>query len=1253
MNRLCFGAILLTGLAVPFIGCGTSKLDVIQITPSAQTLDAGQTVQFTAGGIYGHGNHPSTTQDVTSLVSWTSSAQAVATVSPSGLATAVSAGTTTISATMKGFTGMISATATLTVTAAGGGGGSTSAEPLVSLTVFPSAQTALVINEKASYFAFGTTSSGASVDLTNKTAKVGNATIQPASWVSTIPSVGTVGAVTGIATAIATGSTTITATAKNPDGTVVSGSATLTVNISSPGAGEPLVSLALVPGTQTLSAANQNAAFIAIGTTSSGTTVDLTHQPATIGSATIKAAAWSSSSPGVATINAATGVATAVSNGTTVITALASNPDGTVVTGTATLTVNIAANSEPLVSLAIVPGTQTATAINQTAQFIAIGTTSLGNTVNLTDQSASIVGANGAITIKPVVWASSSSAVATVNSATGVAKAVGAGVVAITAVATNPDGTVVTAASTLTVSTKPEPLVSLTVVPAVQTVLQTGQSAQFIAIGTTASGATVNLTGVPASIDAATNLTATTIQPAIWKSSTGAVATIDSTTGLATAGMPGTTVITAMVSNPDGTVVTGTATLTINGNPEPLVSLSVTPANQQVLAINQTAKFIAIANTSGGTTVNLTGQGATVGVTNPANILPASWHSSNPAVADVDPATGIATAYSAGTTAITAIAMNPDDSVVTGSAVLTVTIPSVAEPLASLAILPSSQTLAVLNQPAYLKAIATTGTGTTVDLTGQSANVAGKTIAAAVWNSSNENVATVIKGTGEVTAISAGTTAITAIASNPDDTVVTGIALVTVTATGGPGGTLAAITVLPGEQGVSWPGATAQFTAIGTTTTGATRDLTQQVKWQSSSNQIASILDSGTPNPGQATAVSQGTATITAAYNDATTGNRVTGVATFTVVNGTSQKYTALTIIPNTLSISASGQTAQLVALATLGNSGFQQDVTSSVHWISSSPNPDPNTPPVAGVSQTGLVTGQSVGNATITAELINPGDNTIVSATSNVTVTLTPPPNPLLSLNIIPISLSVGDLQDTGQFLAIGTFSTAPYVQDLTNSPNTTWISSFPDSFPVNTNSGGTSSASAGIVTAYGTGSATIIAEYQDPTTKSIQTATATFSCPLVIPDPHHSPPIAGSCYGGQTGPLKATLTVYGEGLNTKDWLITAPSATSTPDVIHCGPGWTANGGTGGSVCTGIYPVGTTIILKATGGAFGGWTKNCIPVNSDGSVNPTPVLTEAGPNYCKVSLTPQSQTAPPDFPQGYVGSENATVGAIFNNPVP
>ena len=56
--------------------------------------------------------------------------------------------------------------------------------------------------------------------------------------------------------------------------------------------------------------------------------------------------------------------------------------------------------------------------------------------------------------------------------------------------------------------------------------------------------------------------------------------------------------------------------------------------------------------------------------------------------------------------------------------------------------------------------------------------------------------------------------------------------------------------------------------------------------------------------------------------------------------------------------------------------------------------------------------------------------------------------PDTILSLTIIPSDITVGNLQDTGQFLAIGTFATPPAVRDLTNSPSVTWISSLRASF-------------------------------------------------------------------------------------------------------------------------------------------------------------------------------------------------------------
>ncbi len=519
----------------------------------------------------------------------------------------------------------------------------------------------------------------------------------------------------------------------------------------------------------------------------------------------------------------------------------------------------------------------------------------------------------------------------------------------------------------------------------------------------------------------------------------------------------------------------------------------------------------------------------------------------------------------------------------------------------SIAITPASQSLAA-GQTAQFTATGIIGHG-------QHPASSKDVTSLVTWTSSVSGIAT-ISSTGIATAVSAGTTTITA--SMPGST--SASATVTVTGSvGGSGGGVVSLAILPGTQSIASPNQTSQFIAIGTTSSESTVDLTGQVKWNSSSAAVATITSGGL-----ATGVGKGTATITAIATNLDK-SVATATSSFTVLEGNSEPITALSITPGSQSLSATGQTGQFIALATSGSSGLQEDVTrsSQIKWSSSIPT-------IATVSASGLATGMSAGTTTVTAQWTNP-DASVVSASVLVAVTNAAAPEPLLSLTIIPSSITVGDLQDTGNFLAIGTFSTPPTVRDLTNS--VTWISSFPDGFPVNTNSGGTQTATAGIVTAYATGSAVIIAKATDPTTGSIQTATATFSCPLVLPNPNGNPPTPGSCYQGQVGPLKATLTVYGEGLNTTNWLITGPSATGTPDVIHCGPGWTANGQTGGSVCTGIYPIGSTVTLTApaqTGVAFGGWTYNCTPTAS---------VTAAGPNSCQIVL----------------GSTNASVGAIFN----
>jgi len=131
-----------------------------------------------------------------------------------------------------------------------------------------------------------------------------------------------------------------------------------------------------------------------------------------------------------------------------------------------------------------------------------------------------------------------------------------------------------------------------------------------------------------------------------------------------------------------------------------------------------------------------------------------------------------------------------------------------------------------------------------------------------------------------------------------------------------------------------------------------------------------------------------------------------------------------------------------------------------------------------------------------------------VVSGTATVAISLTAAPEPLLSLTIIPNSVTAGAIGDTAQFLAIGTYATAPYVRDLTNSSDLAWISTEPNYFPVNSNTGGNSGASAGIVTAMTNGSTVIIAEATNPVDKTIQTATATFSCPLILPNLTGNPP-------------------------------------------------------------------------------------------------------------------------------------------------
>ncbi len=102
------GAVFATGtLAVQ--AQAEPSLVTIVVTPNQASIPVGSSQQFVATGNYSDGS----TQDITSTVTWTSSGSGVASVNSSGLATAATQGSSTLTATSGSLTG----SATISVTA--------------------------------------------------------------------------------------------------------------------------------------------------------------------------------------------------------------------------------------------------------------------------------------------------------------------------------------------------------------------------------------------------------------------------------------------------------------------------------------------------------------------------------------------------------------------------------------------------------------------------------------------------------------------------------------------------------------------------------------------------------------------------------------------------------------------------------------------------------------------------------------------------------------------------------------------------------------------------------------------------------------------------------------------------------------------------------------------------------------------------------------------------------------------------------
>ena len=303
-----------------------------------------------------------------------------------------------------------------------------------------------------------------------------------------------------------------------------------------------LRSIAITPATgQTiLTTQGQTAQFQAIATYQLGS-----HAPTT--QDVTSTATWTSNAESVATVSS--GMVTAQGTGVAVITATVNGSFG-IVQGTSNVQVNLSATPiTGLTSITVVPSTQPITVLGQTANFVAIG-----NYTGVTPPSQNLT--------RSVTWASSAPGIATVNTS-GVATAVSAGTATITATGVSSSGAAVIGTATITISSSnANGLIAITVIPNSQVVYTTGETSQYIAIGTFAG-----VTPVTQDITDSPNLK--------WISSDVSVATINSA-GLATETGFGTTAITAEWVQTGAAAITGAATFTSQANgPATFPSLEV------------------------------------------------------------------------------------------------------------------------------------------------------------------------------------------------------------------------------------------------------------------------------------------------------------------------------------------------------------------------------------------------------------------------------------------------------------------------------------------------------------------------------------------------------------------------------------------------------------------------------------------------------------------------------------------------------
>lgn len=423
-------------------GCGDgggsgASLVSITVTPANSSIAAGTSLQYLATGTYSDNS----TRDLSSVVTWSSSSTSTATIDTTGKVTALVSGSTTISAALSGKTGSTD----LTVTNA----------TLQSIAVTPS-NPSIGLGTSQQFVATGTFSDSSTQDITVQV-----------TWSSSDLAKATISS-GGLATSVAAGTTTISASLSGQTGTTA-----LTVTAAT------LSSIAVTPANSNVDVATTRQ-FTAIGTYSDSSTQDLTTQ-----------VTWSSSATGVAVVSNAVGtkgLAAGVSSGTSTIVATLG-----AVSGSTGLTVT----TPTLVSIAVTPSSQSISVnpAGTSQQYAAIGTYTSGPAQDLTSQ---------------VIWSSDNASVATISNTAG-SKGKATTVTAGTAHITASLGAVISNQATLTVTSAT--LVSIAVTPTNQN-LPRGQILQLTAIGSYSNTTTQNLTDLVS-----------------WSSSDSSVATVGNSIG--------------------------------------------------------------------------------------------------------------------------------------------------------------------------------------------------------------------------------------------------------------------------------------------------------------------------------------------------------------------------------------------------------------------------------------------------------------------------------------------------------------------------------------------------------------------------------------------------------------------------------------------------------------------------------------------------------------------------------------------------